>query len=309
MLDQADLPERIGLRCRSAAAGLRLTLRLPDGKLLDLDGVRSISSRRVRPFRLAAHLALIGAPVRPGANCRRGDIVGLWYSVHAFWMNHPLADEAAQRKILQLRLAAQVGLRTPETLITNDPVEAAAFLDRIGPGQVVRKAFRNIEDAPRVTALVGDADRAKLKLVQHAPVIFQRFVPAVADLRVVIVGDEVFAALITSDEAHQVDYRPGLNTAKVVAHRLPAEVISGLAALMQGLGLSYGAIDLRLTPDGEYVFLEVNPACEYLFVSRRTGQPIPYAIAAALSRGQRAPSGSFDGTSLHCAASAVRHAC
>ena len=97
-------------------------------------------------------------------------------------------------------MATQVGLRTPETLITNDPAEAAAFLDRIGPGQAVRKAFRNIGEAPRVTALVGDADRAKLKLVRHAPVILQRFVPAVADLRVTLVEDEVFAALITSDE-------------------------------------------------------------------------------------------------------------
>ena len=56
VLDQADFPERISLHCRSAAAGLRLTLRLPDGKLLDLDDVRSIWSRRIRPFRLAAHL-------------------------------------------------------------------------------------------------------------------------------------------------------------------------------------------------------------------------------------------------------------
>jgi len=290
VLDQADFPERISLHCRSAAAGLRLTLRLPDGKLLDLDDVRSIWSRRIRPFGLAAHLTPVGTQFA-WSECHEA-ISGLWYSFHAFWMNHPLADEAAQRKILQLRVATQVGLRTPETLITNDPAEAAAFLDRIGPGQLVRKAFRNIEEAPRVTALVGDADRAKLKLVRHAPVIFQRFVPAVAALRVTIIGDEVFAALITSEEAHQVDYRPGLNSAKVAAHRLPAEVSSGLVALMHRLGLSYGAIDLRLTPDGEYVFLEINPAGEYLFVSRRTGQPIPQAIAAALSRGRWTPTRS-----------------
>jgi hypothetical protein len=41
---------------------------------------------------------------------------------------------------------------------------------------------------------------------------------------------------------------------------------------------------MRLTPEGEYVFLEINPAGEYLFISRRTGLPIPEAIASALER-------------------------
>jgi glutathione synthase/RimK-type ligase-like ATP-grasp enzyme len=51
-------------------------------------------------------------------------------------MNPPLADQAAQRKILQLRVAARVGLAVPDTLVTNDPVEAEAFLDRIRPDRV-----------------------------------------------------------------------------------------------------------------------------------------------------------------------------
>ena len=53
---------------------------------------------------------------------------------------------------------------------------------------------------------------------------------------------------------------------------------------MKMLGVCFGAIDMRLTPDGDHVFLEINPAGEYLFVSQRTGQPIPQAIAAALDR-------------------------
>jgi hypothetical protein len=37
------------------------------------------------------------------------------------------------------------------------------------------------------------------------------------------------------------------------------------------MGLIYGAIDMRLTPDGRYVFLEINPAGQWLFVEHRTG--------------------------------------
>jgi glutathione synthase/RimK-type ligase-like ATP-grasp enzyme len=115
-------------------------------------------------------------------------------------------------------------------------------------------------------------------------VILQRFVPAAGDVRVIAVDGELFAALIVSDAEHQVDYRPGLSAATITPHCLPDVVETAVRALMAELGLTYGAIDLRLTPAGDHVFLEVNPAGEYLFVSSRTGQPVPQAIAAALVR-------------------------
>lgn len=120
--------------------------------------------------------------------------------------------------------------------------------------------------------------------VRFAPVIFQRYVPADLDLRVTVVDGEIFAASIASDAEHHVDYRSGLSTALVRPYTLPDEVAERLLALMSEMNLAFGALDLRLTPQGEHVFLEINPAGEYLFISERTGQPIPEAIAAALER-------------------------
>ncbi len=283
LLDLADFPERVSLVARTDGCALRLV----DGRLLDLDGVRSVWFRRVRPYSLSPRLSPVGARFA-WSECHEA-MEGVWHALPAFWMNPPLADHAAQRKILQLRVAARVGLAVPETLVTNDPVEAGEFLDRVRPDRVVRKAFRNVEEAPRQTAIVDESARAVLPLVRHAPVILQRFVPAAADLRVIAVGEELFTALIVSDADHQVDYRPGLGTATMRAHRLPDDVDAGLRALMRELGLVYGAIDLRLTPEGEYVFLEVNPAGEYLYVSSRVGLAVPQAIAATLTRGRAEP--------------------
>jgi len=58
-----------------------------------------------------------------------------------------------------------------------------------------------------------------------------------------------------------------------------------LRVLMRRLGLVYGAIDLRLTEDGRYVFLEINPAGQFLYVEQQTGQPITAALAACLAAG------------------------
>jgi hypothetical protein len=113
-------------------------------------------------------------------------------------------------------------------------------------------------------------------------------VPAEADLRVTVVEDELFAAAIRSGPDYRADYRLGLGSASVVPYRLPHDIAARLLELMKALKLAFGAIDLRLTPDGEHVFLEVNPAGEYLFISERTGQPIPAAIAACLQRHDQA---------------------
>jgi glutathione synthase/RimK-type ligase-like ATP-grasp enzyme len=134
--------------------------------------------------------------------------------MECFWMNPPEADEAGQRKIRQLQVAREVDLSVPETLITNDPVLAAAFVDERAEGAVIRKAFRNIAEAPRSTAVVTREDRAHIDDVRYAPVTFQQFVPADLDLRVIVVEQEIFAASIRSEPEYRTDYRLGIGSAE-----------------------------------------------------------------------------------------------
>ena len=156
---------------------------------------------------------------------------------------------------------------------------------------MIRKAFRNIAQAPRETAAVQRDDLALVDAVRYAPVIFQRFVHADLDLRVTVIEDEIFAAAVHSQPEYRTDYRLGLGSASVTTYQLPHAVATRLLELMKAFDLRFGAIDLRVTPDGDHVFLEVNPAGEYLFISERTGQPIPAAIAACLERHDRAATG------------------
>ncbi|HEX8894260.1 MAG TPA: hypothetical protein VF783_13095 [Terriglobales bacterium] len=69
-------------------------------------------------------------------------------------------------------------------------------------------------------------------------------------------------------------------------HVLPSGVENRLLLLMRRMGLEYGAIDLRLTPEGKYVFLEINPAGQFLWIEEATGQKISDAIAAHLITGR-----------------------
>jgi glutathione synthase/RimK-type ligase-like ATP-grasp enzyme len=208
--------------------------------------------------------------------------------VDARWMNPPARDDVAGRKLLQLRLAREVGLAIPRTLVTSDPDEARRFLDR--PGATVFKTFSCTHEVWRETRLVGPAEREALDSVRLAPVIFQEYVAADADLRVTVVGERVFAAAIHSAETdYPVDFRMSLGQARVEAVELPGDVEARLLELMRRLGICYGAFDLRRTPAGEHVFLEVNTAGEFLFVEERTGQPIAEAVAGWLAAPVSAP--------------------
>lgn len=283
VVDVGWFPSRMGLSAAAGADVDELHFHLPDGRRLALDDVGAVWYRRIRSMQLDE--ALDGETARTFAWSESNEaLLGVWYAMDCFWMNPPLADEAALRKILQLRIARKVGLSIPETLVTNVPDEARAFIARHGIGRVIRKAFRNIPEAPRETALVGEAELTLIDSVRFAPVIFQAFVAAERDLRVTVVDGEIHAAAILSDKDHQVDYRSGLGTADVTPYTLPDDVAESLLALMKELNLFYGAVDFRVTSEGEHVFLEVNPAGEFLFISERTDLPIPQSIAAALER-------------------------
>src|SRR5262249_28406868 len=124
------------------------------------------------------------------------------------------------------------------------------------------------------------AELGFLANVKYAPVIFQQYIPAKVDLRITVVGERIFPACIYSqDTEYKVDFRMTMDAARVEPAELPSDVSAMLRALMGRVGLVYGAIDMRLTPDDEYVFLEVNPAGQWLFIEHRTGQPISEAMA------------------------------
>lgn len=283
VVDIACYPACLGLDVRLGSTIENLELTLPTGRRVELAEVNAVWCRRINPLRLHNDLSDETARLFAWSESNEA-LLGVWYSLHCFWMNPPPADEISQRKIRQLQAARRLGLSIPDTLVTNQPDAAREFIERHGLGRVVRKAFRNIPQAPRATALVHSPDLAAIESVRYAPVIFQDFVPLGLDLRITIVEDEIFAAAIHSDPVYEADYRIGLPSATVVPFALPLDIAAKLMALMEVFKLKYGAIDMRLTPNGDYVFFEVNPAGEYLFISHRTGQRVSAAIAASLQK-------------------------
>lgn len=248
----------------------------------DLGRVRSAWWRRPQPITLCPSVREPEA--RRFAMGEADELAaGLWRCLDAFWVNDPVHDEAAHRKPWQLRLAREVGLETSRTLMTNDPDAARAFVSEVGAGRTIYKSFAATERSWRETRLLRDNDLALFGLVRHAPVIFQEYIPG-ADVRVTVIGDRIFAGAVDAGSGdYPVDFRVSAGARAFEAIDLPDKVGARLITLMRRLQLVYGAADFRRTEDGRFVFLELNPAGQWLFVEKDTGLPITAALAGLLA--------------------------
>lgn len=214
-------------------------------------------------------------------------LAGLLSLPDIVWINHPHRHILANSKPAQLAAARRLGLDIPTTLITNDPDEVRAFIAR-SPGPVVYKCFSQGLDLPagqaQFTGVVTARESAKLDLIRTTPGVFQHYVEKAYEVRATVVGQQIFAGRIDS-QAHadsQIDWRHRPFDMHPEPHVLPAEIADALLAFMREFGLLYGAFDLIVTPDGRYVFLEINPGGQYMWVEASTQLPITDALADAL---------------------------
>lgn len=211
----------------------------------------------------------------------------LWNLLECRWLPAPpSAIRRADLKASQLKIAAALGFEVPPTLFSNSPADFLDFYNQHS-GQIVTK----LAGPPflgslgktfmRYTEVVSKRDAGYAQAIRYCPVIFQAYIPKRLELRITVVGQQVFAAEIHSQKTNHTRHdwrRYDHQKTLYLPHNLPPNLKNLCVRLVEILRLSYGAIDMILTPDGRYVFLEINPNGQYLWVEQSTGLPISDAI-------------------------------
>lgn len=199
------------------------------------------------------------------AEARHG-LSGVLNSLHgATYVNHPAAVTAADFKPAQLRRFAELELQIPPTLVTNDVEAARKFAAE--HDRVIYKTFRGLprsEDGHTgaIWAQRVDADTFDDSLAVTAH-LFQAEIPKTGDVRVTVVGRQVFAQQIAAPDG-ALDWRRGdwdelIHTPIAV----PAPIEAALHSHLASFGLVFGCFDFALNGDGDdpgdWWAIECNP--------------------------------------------------
>jgi hypothetical protein len=110
--------------------------------------------------------------------------------------------------------------------------------------------------------------------------------------QVTVIGARLFAVAMTApeDSPARLDFRLDSGALRYQVHQLPAAQEAACLALVGTLRLQCAAIDLVLTPEGEDVFLELNPNGQWGWLEEATGLPLAASLAALLAgQAERCP--------------------
>ena len=183
------------------------------------------------------------------------------------------AYHAHQTKPQPLAAIAAQGVRVPATLWTNDAVRLREFAAR--HPRAIFKPVQGGDETRRLTAAhLTDENLENLRL---SPITVQEEIVG-TNIRVFVAGQRVLACEVRTPE---LDYRQDAE-AELIVHQLPSAMQQQAIAIARTLSMLWTGIDYRLTPAGEYVFLEANPSPMFLGFEAQTGLPLTASLARLL---------------------------
>lgn len=200
----------------------------------------------------------------------------LWQSIapKAFWINPPSSFERVNCKLTQLKIASKLGFKLPETIFSNDPDRIREFINSYPAGGVIYKPIYPTvwiaENEMRLTYtnVVEIDDLPSNKTLRLTPGIYQRRITKAYELRVTCMGHTAVASKLLSQEHESgiEDWRSvPPRQLRMEPYELPDEIANKCFALMLKLGVVFGCFDFIVTPEGEYIFLEINEQGQFLW--------------------------------------------
>jgi glutathione synthase/RimK-type ligase-like ATP-grasp enzyme len=174
-------------------------------------------------------------------------------------------------KLRQLVVARDVGLRIPETLVSQEPAELRHFALQAANGVVSKPiygGFLETAAGPKAvyTTVVEPSRLAELEVARSCPTLLQHRIEKGVDVRLTVMDDKWVGVAIQTGDGH-VDVRHGnMEGARYSEIVVPDYVMESVVALMQRFTLRFAAIDFIVSEDGNWYFLEVNPGGQWAWL-------------------------------------------
>ncbi len=255
-------------------------------KTINFRDIRSIWYRR--PVAPVVHSDVVEFRSLCVDECK--DVLGgILRALDVIWVSHPDRIYAAEYKLNQLKVAHDLGFEIPNSIVTSLPEEAEKFFgkhNKIAIKPIRRGRFLNNDKLKLVYCnLLNKSHMEQVELIKYCPTYFQKYVPKQVEIRATVFGEKVFFVELESQAqtTSEVDWRRAGINVHHSPHNPPNWLSEKCVNLVKTLGLSFGAIDLILTPEGKYVFLEINPNGQWAWMEQLMGMPMRKALISLLT--------------------------
>lgn len=216
------------------------------------------------------------------------------YLMDCYSIGNFLNDRRANSKMLQSKVAVELGMRIAPTCISNMKeriVQFAQPFENVGLKSLKNHWLKAGNDQwydistqkVNTAALAEQPEEAFCQTVSFV----QQYIEKKYELRVTVMGSHIFTCkldsqLLTADTG-AIDWRQGYDYG--LKHEIidtPEEIATFCRKYLRHFNLNFGCFDFILTPEDEYVFLECNPNGQWGWIEDECHVPMSEAILDCL---------------------------
>jgi glutathione synthase/RimK-type ligase-like ATP-grasp enzyme len=194
-------------------------------------------------------------------------VIGLFLTkFKGIWINDPIATKTAENKIYQLNVAKKFGFQIPQTIVSQNPDYIKKFCEKLN-NNVIVKPVRGTKLSNLFTRMLTKEHITSTSSMRICPVMYQEYIRGSMHIRAHVLGNNIYSVLIKSEG---LDWRENLDIPFKVID-LPNSIQKRLHKVVRSLGLKMGIVDLKMTQNNNFIWLEINPQGQFLFVQGISG--------------------------------------
>lgn len=216
------------------------------------------------------------------------------YLTDVYSIGHHLYDKRANSKMVQSKIAVELGIKIAPTCISNSKEDLVNFskdFHNIGL-KCLRDHWMKTEDGKiydLCTQRVSSSDLSKQpkEAFEQTVVFAQKYVEKKYELRVTVMGPHIFTCKLDSQkqtiETGAIDWRQGYDyDLKHEIISTPDIIANFCKKYLNKLNLNFGCFDFIITPEDEIVFLECNPNGQWGWIEDKCKVPMSEAMVDCL---------------------------
>lgn len=209
-------------------------------------------------------------------------IVGLVDSFNGIVLSKPSILRKTENKIYQLQKGKEIGFNVPKTIITNNADLANGLLSKektiikpITTGKIQIGDRYEIYQTNILDELLND--------ISITPVYLQEYIPKLYEVRLTIINGYFYGVKIQS--SNEIDWRDEQADNKYIIIDVPVEIKNKCNKMLNKFNLNFGAFDFIVNRDLRWIFLEVNPNGQWLWLEQILNLNISEKIIEFLTGG------------------------